>query len=75
MAMYIDGISRLEYPKEGTRKSLIKEMNSTKVQNPLRKIHMQALDAGITPYIVNSKCRRPQCILRMRVRVPRCPTE
>ena len=28
-------------------------MNSTKVQNPRRKIHMQALDAGITPYIVS----------------------
>ena len=30
----------------------------------LGRIHMQALDAGITPHY--------QCILRMRVRVPRC---
>ena len=26
---HVDGISRLEYPKEGTRKSLIKEMIRT----------------------------------------------
>ena len=29
------------------------KMNSTKVHNPRRKIHMQALDAGITPCIVS----------------------